>query len=707
MKAKPIGASDYFNRELSWLAFNRRVLEQAANASNPALERLRFLAIFESNLDEFFMVRVSGLMEQDEAGVSSPSPDGRTPKEQLHEIRQAAAELRTRAAQVYAERIAPALEAAGVRIRSVEDVGPARRRELDRRFAVEIFPLLTPLLLHPAPSVPFISNRSLNLAVELEDDHAEGRLARVKIPDSLPRAMRLAARRHDYILLEDLIRRNLSALFPGVRVRGAYLFRVLRDADVEIRELEAADLIQAIEETLRLRRFGDPVLLIHGPEMPMGVRDRLLSLHDLGPEDALETPGILGMEVFDELARIEKPGLRFPSHKPYLDEAIAKADDLFETIRHHDLAIHHPYDSFRPVEAFVASAANDPAVAGIKQTLYRVGSESPIVESLLEAAAEGKQVAAMVELKARFDESNNIIWARQLERAGAHVTFGFAQTKTHCKLALIVRREARDGRPGVRTYAHVGTGNYNPATARGYTDLGLFTADPEICLDISELFNYLTGFSRQTNYRKLLVAPINLREGMLARIRRETAHRREGRPAEIFWKLNSLVDPEVIDALYEASAAGVRCRLIVRGSCCLRPGVPGLSETISVVSLVGRFLEHSRVYWFANGGESDVLIGSADAMRRNFDRRIEVLCPVEDPRLRTLMKEHVLEPCWRDDVRAWELRPDGEYRRRKSSATPFDAQEWLIRHPLSRECLAARPQGVELEKAEPSASRRA
>ncbi len=679
--SKPAPAeAPYLNRELSWLQFNRRVLEEAASLHNPLLERLRFLAIFESNLDEFYMVRVSGLIEQFEAGVLTMSPDGLTPAEGLRAISAAARPLRRRAAEVYANDLAPALAEAGVAIRPYAGLAPKARRELDAFFAAEVFPLLTPLILHPAQSVPFISNRSLNLAVELEDEPRETRLARVKIPTVLPRAVRTKARRPEFVLMEDLVRHNLQSLFPGVKIRGAHLFRVLRDADVEIRELEADDLIAAIEETLRLRRFGDPVLLEHEPAMPPAVRATLMRLLELDEDDVIATEGILGMEVFHEIARVDRPNLRYPAHRPTLPEALSTAEGIFETVAAHDVLLHHPYDSFRPVEEFVASVAKDPKVVGIKQTLYRVGSESPIVESLLDAAENGKQVAAMVELKARFDESNNLVWARQLERAGAHVTYGFAETKTHCKLSLVVRREGG----GLRQYAHVGTGNYNPATARHYTDLGLFTDDPDICQDIAELFNDLTGFSHQKEYRKLLVAPTNLRDGILARIRREIGHRKAGRPAGIVWKLNALVDPDVIDALYDASRAGVKVELVVRGSCCLRPGVKGLSENVSVLSIVGRFLEHSRIYWFANGGEPDVLIGSADAMRRNFDRRIEVLAPIEDPRLRETVKTRILDVCLRDDARSWELLPGGEYRRRhKLGETSFDSQAWFMTHPLS------------------------
>jgi len=679
----------YLNRELSWLQFNRRVLEEAANPANPLLERLKFLAIFESNLDEFYMVRVSGLIEQFESGVLSISPDGMTPTEQLQAISETAGPLRRRGASVFNDQVRPQLEKAGIAFRTYAELSEKQQAELRAYFEREVFPLCTPLILHPAPSVPFISNRSLNLAVELSDGVNDNRLARVKIPTGTPRAVRLSKRKHDYVLLEEIIAHNLQTLFPGVEIVGAHLFRVLRDADVEIRELEAADLIASIEETLRLRRFGDPVLIQHQPTMPGHVRKRLMSLLQLDEEDVFSIDGILGYEVFWELARIDRPALRFPPHLPYLAEHLANAPSLFDTISQTDVLVHHPYDSFRSVEEFVGAAEKDPHVVGIKQTLYRVGSESPIVESLLGAAEAGKQAAAMVELKARFDESNNLVWARALERAGVHVTYGFPELKTHCKLALVVRRE----RGHMKQYAHIGTGNYNPSTARLYTDLGLFTDDEDITQDISELFNYLTGFSKQTKYRKLLVAPLNLREGILERINREARLKDKGR---IILKLNALVDPEVIEALYAASAVGVEIDLLVRGVCCLRPGVPGMSDRIRVVSVVGRFLEHSRVYYFGNGGVPDVLIGSADCMRRNLDRRIEVLTPVESPPLVAHIHDRILEPCMKDNVRAWTLAPDGHYHRRgiDKGEKPFDSQEWFTRHPSTREqFVAAKPKG--------------
>jgi polyphosphate kinase len=672
----------YLNRELSWLNFNQRVLEEAANPENPLLERLRFLSIFESNLDEFYMVRVSGLIEQFESSVLEVTPDGLTPSEQLKKISEAALPMRRRAGALLEESLKPAMEKAGIYLRRYQDLGDKRRKELNRFFAQEVFPLCTPLILHPATTVPFISSRSLNLVAELSDHVNEVRLARIKVPTVVPRLIRLAGRGTEFVFLEEVIAANLPALFPGVQILGSYLFRVIRDADVEIRELEAADLITTIEETLRLRRFGDPVLLECQGNMPKATRQQLMNLLVLDEQDVFTIDGLIGLNALDELYRLDKPRLRFPPFVPYVPEQLSSFSSLFETITTSDVLVHQPYDGFRCVEEFVASAKNDPETLGIKQTLYRVGTESPIVESLAEAAGDGKQVAAMVELKARFDESNNLGWSRALERAGVHVTYGFYEMKTHCKLSLLVRREGGHS----KMYAHIGTGNYNPITARQYTDIGLFTDDPDICQDISELFNYLTGFSKQTEYRKLLVAPLNLREGLVKRIRKETRLKKDGR---IIFKLNALVDPEVIEALYAASEAGVRVDLLCRGVCCLRPGVDGMSNNIRVLSIIGRFLEHSRIYYFGNRGEPDVLIGSADCMRRNLDRRIEALTPVEDPALKAAVKTRILDIYLKDTVKSWELGPDGEYSRRTGDKS-FNAQEFLIQHPLTAELFSRR-----------------
>lgn len=666
----------YFNREASWLQFNRRVLAEAKNPDNPLLERLKFLAIFESNLDEFYMVRVSGLIEQYESGVVELSADGLTPNEQLALITAEAHPLRQAAADLWEQELRPLLAEQGVSIVSYRNLSDIKRHELDRLFREEIFPVCTPLILDPAPSVPFISNRSLNLAVVLADDTGTAKLARIKIPDVTPRAIRVSRRRHEYVLLEDVIRHNLTHLFPGVSIVSAHMFRVVRDADIEIRELEAGDLIESIEQTIRLRRFGDPVLLEVDSEMPDEVMRKLMHLLDLDTGDTIRVKGLLGFDVFWQLSTIDKPALRYRAHHPYLAEHLNTHRALFTAIAEGDVLVHHPFDSFRMVEEFVASAAQDPKVIGIKQTLYRVGRESPIVESLLKAAEAGKQVAVLVELKARFDESNNLVWARALERAGVHVTYGFTELKTHCKLCLVVRREDE----GIQTYAHVGTGNYNPSTARLYTDLGLFTSNPEITQDVAELFNYLTGFSKQRIYRRLMVAPFNLRSGVLERIARETTAARRGVPARIIMKLNSLVDPELVDALNEAAEAGVQVDLIIRGICSLRP-----RAGVRVVSVVGRFLEHSRILYFEHAGHPEVWLGSADLMRRNLDRRVEVLAPVRDPAQIAYLRDELLAKYLEDTTNAWLLQPDGSYERRSAGkGKPFSAQAHFMANPTTR-----------------------
>ncbi|MEQ1823115.1 MAG: polyphosphate kinase 1 [Fimbriimonadaceae bacterium] len=663
----------YLNRELSWLEFNRRVLAEAQDQTVPLLERAKFLGIFESNLDEFYMVRVSGLIEQFEGGLLEASVDGLSPGDQLEAIAAVAAPMRQEACRVWLE-IREKLAENGVRVLRMEDLNPSQVATLNDYFAHEVFQVCTPLILVPNPSVPFISNRSLNLAVVLEEPSGAAKIARVKIPDVLPRFVRVG-RRYDFVALEDLIQANLQLLFPGVRIVGAHLFRVLRDADVEIRELEAGDLIETLQETLRLRRFGDPVLLEVNEDMPEEIRKTLLGLLKLDESDCFKLSGLMGMDGLFELSRLDRATLKYKPHVPYLAEPLATTSGLFETIKKGDVLVHHPFDSFRTVENFVASAATDPTVIGIKQTLYRVGAQSPIVESLLAAAEAGKQVAVMVELKARFDEDNNMAWAKVLERAGVHVTYGFADLKTHCKLCLVVRREAA----GLKSYAHLGTGNYNPATARTYTDVGLFTDDEAITQDVAELFNYLTGFSMQRAYRKLLVAPINLREGVLKRIEREIKHK----SGHIILKLNSLVDPEMIDALYRAADSGVKVDLIIRGICCLRP-----RRNIRIVSIIGRFLEHSRILCFGNDGKPEVLIGSADLMRRNLDRRVEVLVPIMARPLVEHIFGTILETYLHDTSNAWELKEEGGYVRRESGKKPLDSQAWFATHPGSKQLLS-------------------
>jgi polyphosphate kinase len=679
---RPVWAlhSRYVNREFSWLQFNSRVLAEAENRNNPLLDRLKFLAIFESNLDEFFMVRVSGLIEQAETGVTEVTPDGLSPSQQLAMITETVRPMRARAGEVWERDLKPALARAGITIKPFASLGDQARHDLTDYFHRSVFPLCTPLQLEPATTFPFISSLSLNMAVELDDDGTQ-RLARVKMPTNVPRLVPVPGEASTYVLLEDLVAGHLHLLFPGVKVLDHHMFRVIRDADIEIRELEAADLISAIEQTLRLRRYGDPVLLECEESLDDQWINTLRRGLELGESDVMRVKGLVGFDLLWELARIDRPGLKFAPHVPVLHERLAHHETLLPEIAQSDVLLHHPYDSFRTVEEFVASASLDPKVVGIKMTLYRVGSESPIVETLLRAAEAGKQVAVMVELKARFDESNNLGWARALERAGVHITFGFAEMKVHCKLCLLVRSES----VGIRQYAHIGTGNYNPSTARIYTDLGLFTTDPAICQDIGELFNYLTGFSRQSAYRKLLVAPLNLREAIIERIEREIDWCQKTGRGRIIFKLNSLVDPEVIDGLYEASRAGVEVLLAVRGICCLRPRVRRLSENIRVVSIVGRFLEHSRVYYFENNGDPETFIGSADMMRRNLDRRIEVLVPVQDPRMVAYLRDTVLLPHFVDNQNAWELLPTGLYRRIRPSrdASPFELQRFLMQHPAS------------------------
>lgn len=668
-------SSRYINREQSWLEFNRRVLAEAENTDNPLLERLKFLAIFESNLDEFYMVRVSGLIEQVASGLEGRTPDGLSPAEQLQLIASITQLMRQDAADIWTEHLAPELEGQGIRIVQPGDLTESDQIRLTELFRRDVFPVCTPLMLEPTSKFPFISNRSLNLVVILNDGEQE-RLARIKVPPVVPRLVPVKGHDRTFVLLEDLIDHHLDLLFPGVEIIGSAMFRVVRDADIEIRELEAADLIDAIEQTLRLRRFGDPVLLEVQSSLPEKWRRLLMEKLELDPEDVFVVKGRLGMEFGWELAALDRPDLKFPPHRPAEREDLADAESLFAEIRRGDVLLHHPYDSFAPVTTLVDSAVDDPRVVGIKQTLYRVGAESPVVESLLKAADEGKQVAVMVELKARFDEDNNLTWARALEQAGAHVTYGMMDMKVHCKLCLVVRNEE----DGLRTYVHMGTGNYNPSTARLYTDLGLFTCDPDVGSDVTELFNYLTGYSKQTSYRKLLVAPLNLRESIIALIEQEAENARGGRPARISFKLNSLVDPEVIDALYDASNAGVQIDLLVRGICCLRPGVPGLSEKITVVSVVGRFLEHSRIYAFERDGEPIAYIGSADMMRRNLDRRIEALVPIDDVVTVAYLRDIVIGEGMQDTVKGWICQPNGMYGKPATQNGGRSSQMLLAEH---------------------------
>jgi len=672
-KSSVAPSTRYINRELSWLKFNTRVLAEAENQDNPLLERLKFLAIFESNLDEFYMVRVSGLIEQETAGLTSRTPDGLIPAQQLAEIANVVPSLRQRATDLLTRTLIPSLAKEGIVLHVCKSLAKTERKNLRSYFEKSVFPLCTPLMLEPANTFPFISNRSLNLAVQLRDQGTP-KLARVKIPPNLPRLVKIPGRTTEFVFIEDVIADNLDLLFPGVKTGQCHSFRVIRDADIEIREIDAADLISAVEQSLTLRRFGDPVLLEHEASLDESWVKILQNALVLDNPDTVAVNGFIGFEALWEIYALDRPDLKFRPFVPQLPATLSNSESIFSAIRKSDILLHHPFDSFRPVEEFIASAAEDPLVVGIKMTLYRVGAESPVVESLLRAAKAGKQVAAMVELKARFDESNNLVWSRALERAGVHVTYGFPDMKVHCKLCLVVRQE----KSGVRTYAHLGTGNYNPQTALAYTDIGLLTCDPQVCKDVTEMFNFLTGLSRQSKYRKLLVAPLNLREGIIERIEREVAIHKKHKKGRIVFKLNSLVDPEVIDALYEASEAGVEVKLAIRGICCLRPGVEGMSKNIQVVSIVGRFLEHSRVYYFENDGKPEAWIGSADMMRRNLDRRIETLVPLSEPTQIAYIRDAVLLPHFQDNTKSWRLGSDGEYKPYRQGQ-PFNFQESFLR----------------------------
>jgi polyphosphate kinase len=660
-----------FNREASWLEFNRRVLEEALDKSQPLLERVKFLSIFSTNLDEFFMIRVSGLKQQIEENVTELSLDGLTPIAQLKLINETLRPMLAEQVRCFKEELLTELEANAIVISPYRTLSDRERRMLTTYFIENVFPVLTPQAVDPSHPFPYISNLSLNLGVMIEPNGNSGneanvstpRFARVKVPPLVPRLVPVGDDSStEFVLLEELIAANIEALFPGMRAAELHPFRVTRDADIEIREDEANDLLQAVERELRKRRFGTAVRLEVAASMPGEMVRYLASSLRLAAEDVYTIDGPLNMPDLLALYKLDRPDLHQLKDKPYAasaPSALRTGESVFDVIKRQDVLVHHPYDSFVSVLDFINSAAADPDVQAIKMTLYRPGPDSLVVRALMHAIEKGKQVAVLVELKARFDEESNIEWARRLERVGVHVVYGMIGLKTHCKLALVVRREAGT----LRRYLHVGTGNYNPSTARIYTDVGLFTADPDFGADASELFNYLTGFSHQTEYRRLLVAPVNLRERVTALIEREIEHQKTGRPSRIIAKINSLTDTKLIRTLYEASQAGVPIDLVVRGVCTLRPGVPGLSDTITVTSIVGRFLEHSRIFYFLNAGEEEVYIGSADWMQRNLDRRVELLAPISDPRLRTHLKEEVLDVCLKDNVKARRLLADGSYER--------------------------------------------
>ncbi|UFP92826.1 polyphosphate kinase 1 [Gloeobacter morelensis] len=673
------------NRELSWLEFNTRVLDEALDERNPLLERLKFLAIFSSNLDEFFMVRVSGLKQQVELGLKNKTPDGLGPQAQLDAIVHRLRPLLETQTMALRSQILPKLAEEGIRICDYSEIKvlPRQQEQLQRYFEEQVFPVLTPLAVDPGHPFPYISNLSLSLAVLVRDPVSQKELfARVKVPQGLPRLVPLGIP-NQFVALEEVIGAHLDQLFPGMEVMSWHPFRLTRNSDLEMAEEEAEDLLLTIEQSVRNRRFGEAVRLEITPQMPVHVRARLLEELELHEQDVYAIDGLLDLRCLWQLAGLERPDLK---HRPF--SAQVPPDfrnpqlDIFRLIRQGDRLVHHPYDSFAAtVERFVSAAADDPDVLTIKQTLYRTSGDSPIVRALIRAAENGKQVAVLVELKARFDEENNINWARALERAGVHVVYGLVGLKTHAKALLVVRRE----KGHIRRYVHLATGNYNSKTANLYTDYGLFSCRPDLGADVTDLFNYLTGYSHQTHYRKLLVAPARMRDQFVELIDREIAARSPEAPGRIIAKMNSLVDPILIRALYRASQAGVHIDLIVRGICCLRPGYAEVSENIRVISIVGRLLEHSRVFYFGNGGNSEVYIGSADWMPRNLDRRVEVMTPVEEPRLRDELVAF-LHLLLSDNRQSWELQTNGAYARRHTlpGAIEISSQQVLIDRALSR-----------------------
>ena len=684
----PLPADRYFSREISWLDFNARVLAQAEDRKIPLLERLKFLAIFASNLDEFYMVRVAGLQRRQKMGLTVRSPDGLSPKETLARIVDRTRLLVERHARCFLEDVMPGLEDRGIRIVHWSELDRTEQDRLADYFQFQVFPVLTPLAVDPAHPFPYISGLSLNLAVLVRDPEVGvDRFARVKVPDNVSRFVSVKDQRADdaFLPIEELIGAQLSMLFPGMEVVENHPFRVTRNADIEMEEDRDEDLLQALERELARRRFGPAVRLEVAESMDQRVLDLLVEEIAVHPGDVLKLPGLLDLASLWQLYGVDRPDLKDRPFVPATPPRFAEGEtpkSVFATMREGDILVHHPYDSFATsVQRFIEQAAADPNVLAIKQTLYRTSGDSPIVDALIDAAEAGKQVVVLVEIKARFDESANIKWARALERAGCHVVYGLVGLKTHCKTSLVVRQEGNT----LRRYCHIGTGNYHPKTARLYEDLGLFTADPDLGADLTDLFNVLTGYSRQTEYRSLLVAPHGLRAGLLQRIRQETENARASLPAGVRIKTNHLVDEELIDALYRASAAGVRVDLLVRTFCAIRAGVPGLSENIRVRSILGRFLEHSRVVSVHNNGDPEYWIGSSDLMHRNLDRRVEVMVRVTDKVARAHLRE-ILDLAFADDVVAWELQPDGSWLRNQGQpGRPLrDYQEELMRRRARR-----------------------
>lgn len=682
--------NNFFNRDLSWVEFNKRVLEEALDPELPLLDKIKFISIYSSNLDEFYMIRVSGLKEQVAANISEPAIDGLTPMEQLQRIDKMLKPLNKQLYELWTKEIIPELRKNDIFLCNYEELTEEEKNKLTEYFKREIFPVLTPLAFDPGRPFPYISNLSLSIAVMVKKPNGDSHFARVKVPSILPRLLEIekilnpdkpisnGSYKARFVWLGDLIKANLSFLFPGMEIVEAHRFRITRDTDIEIQEDEADDLLRVIEENIRQRRFGSVVRLEVANVMPEFMLDTLMENLQINREDVQVLGGPLGMSDVMGLYKLPLHHLKEKPFYPVLPKVFEDEEDIFSVIKQKDIILHHPYDSFAPVIDFIKKAARDPDVLAIKQTLYRVGNDSPIVRSLIEAAERGKQVAVLVELKARFDEENNIYWARELEKVGVHVVYGLVGLKTHAKMTLVVRKEFE----GVKRYVHLSTGNYNATTAKLYTDLGFFTCDEDICSDVSEVFNYLTGYSKQREFKKLFVSPINMREKYLSLIEREIENVKAGKTGKIIWKLNSLVDPVIISALYEASNSGVEIKLIVRGICCLVPGVENLSQNIEVRSIVGRFLEHSRIFYFYNDGSEEVYLSSADMMQRNLDRRVEVTFPIEDPILKQDLVKTVLKYSLKDNVKARKLNPDGTYTLLKplSGEKKIYSQEWLMNH---------------------------
>jgi polyphosphate kinase len=674
----------YVNRELSLLEFQARVLEEAQDAGNPLLERVKFLSILGSNLDEFFMVRVAGLQNQLESGILETGPDGMAPGRQLELIRERYGRL-VRDAHACRRAVFEELKKQGIQILEYSALTESQRETAQQYFEETIYPILTPLAFDPGRPFPHISNLSLNLSVLIRHPDGEEHFARVKVPDTIPQlvpmhkpAQRKSGRPLTFVWIEQVIQANLGQLFPGMKIEESHPFHVTRDAEMAIQELEAEDLLESVEEGVRQRRFGSVVRLKVPKQMPERLLEILRTNLELEENDVFRIEGPLSLVRLRHLTALDRPELKEPPFTPAPPRGYTEEEDIFAMIRRGDTLLHQPFDSFQPVVDFLKTAARDPNVLAIKMTLYRVGRNAPVVEALLEANSRGKQVAVLVELKARFDEEPNIEWARALEKEGVHVVYGLVGMKVHCKVAMVVRREGAV----MRRYVHLSTGNYNAVTAHLYTDMGFFTTDEEFGADCADLFNYLTGYSAKTDYRKLLVAPINLRKRLEGMMEREIGHAKAGKEARLIFKMNALVDPKIIRLLYQASQAGVKVDLLCRGICCLRPGIPGVSENISVTSVVGRFLEHSRIFFFHNGGEEEIYMGSADLMPRNINRRVETLFPIEKPALIRQIRDKILAVYLKDNVKARRMKKDGSYERapRKEGEKAVNAQALLLKH---------------------------